>query len=996
MSESFTIPPQMNSTRFNQFIAHALTKEATRIVKVNNSGSYEMLSGENGAILGTSSTGISLVQTAISSIGTGNVYVKSGGYGTGSISLPDQTVLILDEGAMTFTYTPASGATCTILDYEAGKITYYEEGVLSAEINMNSGTIYLRESLTAPTITGSTYVSGSNFLGPNATITNVNVTNLSSFTGVNATFIDLTGSNISGSYIIASHGLTKDCSYIIYSGSNLYWAENGFNGKIDFSGSDAATVINASINATTSTGGRIFVSPALYPIYSPVVMKPNIEIFGVYGTIGTLDGTILKQMDHINVIEYIVGSPGAEGNFSIHDFIINGNNRTYTGSAIYIKNAALPTIKNVRIDNFYGSGVYFENVFGAFSEAISHVCANNCGDPVNLLPTFFFGGASGCANLHITNIGGSLCNYVGLSVLAAEMKFNHVFFDSVVPVQPHIRLEIGSHGICMDDVDVRVGPAGTNAIDVYARESKWSNLHVEWVQGTAFSLSGANCTALVDNATFEGESTGSPINNGFLCQGANSNLIVSNYAYKYVTSIGSATYGNYVCTNSAEMNTDILFNGSNKPYTYTIYSGSGYYWAENGSDGNIDFGGSINAGGVSGGDGSTLFTTVINTMGTGSIFVKKGTYKADIVLPRNITLTGENRRNTIILGTLSFDQTNYPLDLYPTRIEHLFIDGKTVGKDYGVDIRGDTQAVTFLDVRANGTIADFNLSGSDMYRMVFDHCTTAYGGNYGFYLSGFIDASYFVDTDCGTNQLNGFMVSDTGWLIGTLFERCKFIDASGSALTALGYLTKNTFNTCLFTDLGNTGIYPIYLSYSGSAFPNLICRNNVFVNTELAFNNAYNTGLFYINNHYRDTIIRDCTGYGTFFIDTGSEYTSFTNISPVEDRNSVTGYPYFIDSGSGTTYHGFIWDYPVEISGQATGDASSGVLTITFPNRILTTPDYVHVTPVGTSATFLYINTIDYTNITVGARLFSGSTFINPYGNITVNYTAHCKGLAPP
>ena len=62
--------------------------------------------------------------------------------------------------------------------------------------------------------------------------------------------------------------LSLPASYVIWSGSGLYWSKNGSTGKIDFSGSDASTVISGSLNALTS--GRTWMET--------VVLKGNFTI----------------------------------------------------------------------------------------------------------------------------------------------------------------------------------------------------------------------------------------------------------------------------------------------------------------------------------------------------------------------------------------------------------------------------------------------------------------------------------------------------------------------------------------------------------------------------------------------------------------------------------------------------------------------------------------------------------------------------------------------
>jgi hypothetical protein len=410
MSESFTIPPQMNAIRFNQMMDHALNKTATRIVVQNSSGSYDMLSGTNGTILGSSgSNGIGLIQLAINSIGTGNLHIKPGNYGTGSISVPDQTALILEDGATTITYTPNGGATCTIMDFEAGKITYYEEGVLSTEINMNSGTIYLRESITASEITGSIFVSGSAFYGPIAVITNIIANNItgsnlisgslfrgplslieniiadnitgslisgSNFYGPNANITNINSIGvISGSNFLFSHGLLKDVTYLIYSGSGYYWAENGKNGEIDYGGSgsagsidgtNASSVINAAILGSPITGSIIFVKSdgKDVPITSPILIQDKTRL-----TFVTDGVNFVNQTDG----DYTIKLLGSTWMASVQNHILN---LSISGSG---KEFVHGTNHGILIRNGLGNEVGMLHVYGLDRGiALENTSADNC------------------------------------------------------------------------------------------------------------------------------------------------------------------------------------------------------------------------------------------------------------------------------------------------------------------------------------------------------------------------------------------------------------------------------------------------------------------------------------------------------------------------------------------------------------------------------------------------------------------------------------------
>lgn len=342
------------------------------------------------------------------------------------------------------------------------------------------------------------------------------------------------------SFIIRSNGGVFEA---INSTHDLVYGGTDDAGGVD--GSEPIDVINAAIAATSATGGNIFVAPAVYLVNKAITMMEDVELYGVLNTIGTGLGTVFKMAANCNVFEYNAASPGAEGNCSLHDFAVDGDSRGWTGDAIHFENVAIPTVKNIRVDNVLGAAVYFYNVWGAFSEALAHVAGNNCGDATNLIPTFYINGSAytGCANLHITNIGGSYCNYIGLSLFGAEIKLNHVFFDTALTVNPLIRIDALGHGLCLNDIDLRVIPAGTNAVDNYAAESKWSNLHIEYCLGTAFSMSYANTFAVVNGATIWGQDAGHPVPVGFITQGAGCKLIVQGYGYKYTTTPSSQGAG---------------------------------------------------------------------------------------------------------------------------------------------------------------------------------------------------------------------------------------------------------------------------------------------------------------------------------------------------------------------------------------------------------------------------------------------------------------------
>src|SRR3990172_1585350 len=118
-------------------------------------------------------------------------------------------------------------------------------------------------------------------------------------------------------------------SFVVYSGSGLYWARNGTTGLIDNSGSDARVVIQTVIDALTN-GGLIHIKSGTYDIGRdggtsgsnvrgyPILLKSNITLTG--------DGlsTILKMKNYQskvgNDITDLVNTHGAPSILTTSDW----------------------------------------------------------------------------------------------------------------------------------------------------------------------------------------------------------------------------------------------------------------------------------------------------------------------------------------------------------------------------------------------------------------------------------------------------------------------------------------------------------------------------------------------------------------------------------------------------------------------------------------------------------------------------------------------------
>ena len=228
-----------------------------------------------------------------------------------------------------------------------------------------SGSNYIGDNLTVTNVTGSSILSGSNIYGYKAIITNATATNItgstlvsgSDFRGPTATITNLyvmnvSGSgNISGSTIIASQGLTKPASYVIYSGSFLggpYFAENGSTGKVIYSGSNPTTVINNTINDLTS--GSIIVFKDSLNLTSPINPKGNSYIIldgnNVCITYVGLSATIFAEDCTYTTIK----------NFNIY---ASGSDSLAYG--IWLHDCSYCNVENNIVDNIPSAGIWIQS-----------------------------------------------------------------------------------------------------------------------------------------------------------------------------------------------------------------------------------------------------------------------------------------------------------------------------------------------------------------------------------------------------------------------------------------------------------------------------------------------------------------------------------------------------------------------------------------------------------------------------------------------------------
>ena len=117
-------------------------------------------------------------------------------------------------------------------------------------------------------------------------------------------------------------------SYIIFKDGGLVKAKNGRTGQIEFSGDNAATVMQNALDVLTS-GGKILIKNGIYTISSPIIIKyDNIIIQGESHNAILKATSDLAQGNGIIHDYGVIDENWRISNVIIRDLTIDGNNNT--------------------------------------------------------------------------------------------------------------------------------------------------------------------------------------------------------------------------------------------------------------------------------------------------------------------------------------------------------------------------------------------------------------------------------------------------------------------------------------------------------------------------------------------------------------------------------------------------------------------------------------------------------------------------------------------
>jgi len=175
----------------------------------------------------------------------------------------------------------------------------------------------------------------------------------------------------------------SEASYIVWKDKTVVYARNGLTGAIDYSGEDAASVINSAIaKASANGGGLVFVKSGNYEIDSSIVLRSYVALEGE-GWGEQSAATVLSLKSGLNFD--VIATP-KEKNFhvAIRNLRIEGSRigESDTSDGIHVYASDRAVIENVAVRNCDDKGIHVEGYGGEVSiqPFIRSVYVYGCGN----------------------------------------------------------------------------------------------------------------------------------------------------------------------------------------------------------------------------------------------------------------------------------------------------------------------------------------------------------------------------------------------------------------------------------------------------------------------------------------------------------------------------------------------------------------------------------------------------------------------------------------
>jgi len=219
-------------------------------------------------------------------------------------------------------------------------------------------------------------------------------------------FLKLDGSNANSDIDVSPYNLTVGnisafnfklpASYIIWKDGSTYYALNGSTGEIDYSGTDAATVIQNAIDSLSGIGGKIILKNPLNDEYT---LSSQISISGSYITIEGENYLvpILKPSDSFPNNTPLI-SISSKSYVTFRNLQLFGNSVVTGQDGIYINGGVFNTLENVKIRDFTEHGIH---VYGGTTISLRNIYIEGCAKGV------FFDNIKGVFATNIVSEGNS-------------------------------------------------------------------------------------------------------------------------------------------------------------------------------------------------------------------------------------------------------------------------------------------------------------------------------------------------------------------------------------------------------------------------------------------------------------------------------------------------------------------------------------------------------------------------------------------------------------
>ena len=257
----------------------------------------------------------------------------------------------------------------------------------------------------------------------------------------------------------------SEASYIVWTsnatGTPWYYAKNGHTGNIDYSGADAATVIQAAINALTS-GGVISLGKGQFTLNAQISSQSrnNITLEGM----GT--GTVIKAGVNLNKDMIKLQSVS---HWTLRNFEIDGNKANQAGPIedLFMSNIFVETCDHIKIENIYTHHGYNYGITiskGTQYFEVIGCTADNNGDMIH-------GGDDGIqvtAYDYHNAIQSAQCRWgVIAHCFAAGNAENGIEIETSSEIEVHDCITQDNHGISGIEVDGDIAFAYCSGINIH-------------------------------------------------------------------------------------------------------------------------------------------------------------------------------------------------------------------------------------------------------------------------------------------------------------------------------------------------------------------------------------------------------------------------------------------------------------------------------------------------------------------------------------------------